>query len=75
MKDYGLTFYSTSLAAGKRRTTQTLVMKIGIHIKALQPPSHWNLTTQPVVADVQVLEIQCGQLHRKLTVDFVMAQI
>ena len=50
-------------------------MEISRGIEALQLPAHWNLTTQPVVAHVQELQIHLGQAHRNTACDLVMVEI
>lgn len=55
------------LAAFKRSTAQTTVVEIRRAVEALQLPTHRNLPTQPVVAHIQVLQVQRRQLSWKTT--------
>ena len=63
------------LAAWEWSTAQASVMEIRILVEALQLSTHWNLTTQPVVAHVQELEIQLGKLHWDTPVDLIVVDI
>ena len=66
---------NTSLALGKWRPTQALVMEIRVNVLVLKPSTHRNLTAKPVVADVKELQIQCGEPLGKATVQLVVVQI
>jgi hypothetical protein len=51
-------------------------MEIRRGVQALQLPTHWNLTTQPVVAHIEQHQIiQFGQLCRNTPRDPVMVQV
>ena len=63
------------LAAWEWSTAQASVMEIRILVEALQLSTHRNLTTQPVVAHVQELEIQLRKLHWDTPVDLIVVDI
>ena len=63
------------LAGWQWSATQAPVVEIRHLIKALQLPTSRNMTTQPIIAHVQVLQIQRGQPRWKTPIDLIMVQI
>ena len=71
----GSDFTISSFAATKWLTTQTLVMKIGVYVKALQLSSHRNPTTKCIVTHIKHLQLPLHNLGWNFPKDLVMVKI
>ena len=63
------------LAAREWITAEAPVMKVRGVVEVLQVPTHWNLTTQPVITDIEELQLNFSQLLRNTPCEFVVIQI